>query len=124
MPCRFPILPVGSAWLAVPLLDRGSRLLGGQRRSLKGDDSCLGCCLAPLRIRDDLANIEIELRGKLLSDGANLVNNRIAEHGYSSISSSGVQIGGVPGTLEKQSIAGSASILDRGAEGDTAMVAR
>ena len=70
------------------------RLLGEQGCSLIGDDSCFGCYLAPLSIGDDQTNIEFELRGKLLSDGANLVDNRIAEHGYSSINSSGVQITG------------------------------
>ena len=77
-----------------PILADGARFLGGQRWSLEGDDSCFGCYLSLLSIADDLANIEVELRGKLLSDGADVVNNWIAGHGYSSINSSGVQITG------------------------------
>ena len=48
----------------------------------------------PVQIRHHCAKIEIEPLGVCVPNTTDLVNYRIALHGYSSMSSSGVQITG------------------------------
>jgi len=49
-------------------------------RPRERDDPGLGRRLSPLGVLNDLADVEVELGGKLLADSPNFLDNRIMEH--------------------------------------------